>query len=84
MTKLPKKEWHDIGNAPLDGTEVLLWLGAPWSRVEKARFYRPWGTWVCGVIPSDPAREEIYGIGAAIPTHWQHLPDPPHPQESDG
>jgi len=69
--------WQPIETAPKDGREVLLWLGSPWSKVEKARWYAPWNNWQTGVIPSDPAREELHGIGSAAPTHWQPLPTPP-------
>lgn len=69
--------WQPIESAPKDGTEVLLWLGNPWSRVEKARWYASWGNWQVGNIPADPAREEAHGIGSALPTHWRPLPAPP-------
>lgn len=71
--------WQPIETAPRDGTKVLLWIGKPWSKVEIARFYPPWDNWQVGAIPADPAREEIYGIGNALPTHWQPLPEPPTP-----
>ena len=83
MATLPKTQaasdaqWHDIKTAPKDGREVLLWLGSPWGRVEKARWYAPWSNWQCGAIPSDPAREECSGIGSAVPTHWRNLPNKP-------
>lgn len=70
-------EWQPIESAPKDGSEVLLYLSAPWSKIEKARWYAPWSNWQAGVIPSDPAREEYYGIGSSVPTHWMHLPEPP-------
>lgn len=69
--------WLPIETAPKDGTEVLLWLGAPWLRVEKARWYVPWSNWQAGIIPSDPAREKMHGIGSAVPLYWRPLPDPP-------
>jgi hypothetical protein len=69
--------WHPIETAPRDGTEMLIFLGPPWSRVEKARYYEPWNNWQVGIVPSDPVREEHYGIGFAIPTHWMPLPEPP-------
>lgn len=69
--------WRPIETAPKDGSEVLLYLGTPWSKIEKARWYAPWSNWQCGVIPSDPAREEMYGIGSAVPTHWMPLPVAP-------
>lgn len=70
-------QWLPIEGAPKDGTEVLLFLGKPWSKVEKARWYAPWGNWQAGVIPADPVREECGGIGSAIPTHYMPLPAPP-------
>lgn len=70
-------EWKTIDTAPKDGSEILIYLGAPWNKPEKARWYEPWGNWQAGVIPSDPAREERFGIGSAIPTHWMPLPEPP-------
>lgn len=72
--------WQPIETAQSvkDGREVLLWLGAPWSKIEKARWYAPWNNWQTGTIPADPAREdELYGIGSAVPTHWRPLPAPP-------
>lgn len=72
-----RDEWMPIETAPKDGREVLLWLGSPWSKVEKARWYAPWKNWQAGVIPADPVREDCYGIGSAVPTHWQPLPTPP-------
>jgi hypothetical protein len=71
--------WQPIETAPKDGREVLLWLGAPWSKPEKARWYEPWSNWMCGAVPFDPAREEYHGIGAALPTHWMPLPSSPLP-----
>jgi hypothetical protein len=70
--------WNPIESVPKDGTEVLLWLGEPFSRVEKARYYPPWGNWQVVEIPINPEyEEEIYGIGSAVPTHWMKLPDGP-------
>ena len=82
-----KMGWRPIETAPLDGREMLIYLGTPWSRVEKARYYQPWNNWQVGIVPSDPVREEYYGIGVAIPTHWMPLPDPPKenpPTEAGG
>lgn len=69
--------WRQINSAPKDGSRVLLWLGAPWSKVECARWYAPWGNWQVGVLPADPAREEMHGVGSAVPTHWRPLPPAP-------
>jgi hypothetical protein len=69
--------WLPISTAPKDGMEVLLWLCGPWSRIEKAHWYKPWGNWICGADPSDPNREDRFGIGCLIPTHWMPLPAPP-------
>lgn len=70
-------EWQHIETAPKDGREVLLWLGQPWSKAEKARWYEPWANWICGTIPHDPAREEYYGIGSSLPSHWMPMPEGP-------
>ncbi len=69
--------WQPIETAPKDGSEVLLYLGPPWNGIEKAAWYVHWGNWQAGGIPSDTARDELYGIGAAVPTHWMPLPPPP-------
>jgi hypothetical protein len=73
----PRDAWQPIETAPKDGTEVLLYLGNPWSKTEKARWYAPWSNWQVGAIPSDPVREEYFGIGKSVPTHWMPLPAPP-------
>ena len=70
-------DWQPIEAAPKDGSEILLWLGSPFSRIEKAKYYEPWNNWICGTLPTDPAREEHRGIGSAVPTHWMPLPEPP-------
>lgn len=72
-------EWQPIETAPKDGTEVLLYLDAPWSKIEKARWYEPWKNWQVGEIPEDPIRDEYCGIGSSIPTHWMPLPASPTP-----
>ena len=69
-------EWQPIETAPKDGEEVLLWLGAPWCRVEKALWFNPWKAWVTEA-PGDGADTERYGIGSLVPTHWMPLPQPP-------
>lgn len=67
--------WKPIETAPKDGREILLWLPAPYSRVEKAHWFEIWGNWQsCDFIePTD----EYCGIGSELPTHWQPLPEPP-------
>ena len=69
--------WQPIETAPKDGTRVLLYLAAPWSRVELARWYQPWGNWQTDGDEPDPFRDEYCGIGSQLPTHWQPLPPPP-------
>lgn len=69
--------WQPIETAPKDGSEMLIWLGAPWSRVEKACWYEPWSNWQAGAFPIDPARDDFHGIGRSVPTHWMPLPAPP-------
>lgn len=73
--------WQPIKTAPKDGTEVLIWLAAPYSRIEKARWYTPWANWQAGCLPIDPVRDEMHGIGSAVPTHWRPLPAPPSTNE---
>lgn len=77
-------ETHPIEKMPnemKDGRPVLLWLGEPWSKWEKARWYEPWSNWQCGIIPADPVREDYHGIGSAVPTHYRELP--PAPKEPE-
>lgn len=71
------ENWESMESAPKDGREILIFLGAPWSKIEKARWYSPWNNWQAGVIPEDPIREEHFGIGSSIPTHWMPLPEAP-------
>jgi hypothetical protein len=75
-------EWQPIETAPKDGREVWLYLGAPWCKTEKAKWYAPWENWQVGEIPSDPAREDCCGIGSAVPTHWMPMPAPPLPDNA--
>jgi len=74
---MAERRWRPIEEAPKDGREVLLYLGEPWSKIEKARWYEPWQNWQAEGIPADPVREEIHGIGSAIPTHFMELPASP-------
>jgi hypothetical protein len=70
--------WQPIETAPKDGTVIILWRGNPWNEVAMARWFEPWATWLRADDP-DPICEtdEMYGMGSAIPTHWQPLPEPP-------
>lgn len=68
--------WQSIDTAPKDGTEVLLFLGQPWSRVAKACWFAPWSNWQEGELP-DVDQDEYCGIGSALPTHWMPLPEAP-------
>lgn len=67
--------WEPAQSAPRDGSEVLLWLGAPYSRKTLARWYEPWGVWIEGNLPR--ADDERHGIGSQVPTHWLRTPDGP-------
>jgi len=69
--------WQPIETAPKDGTEVLLYLGAPWNKVEKAYWFPAWQNWQRSGDKPDTVRDEYCGIGSAIPTHYQLLPAPP-------
>jgi len=67
-------EWQPIETAPKDGSWVLLYLRHPWSEIEKAFWYNAWQNWQT-TIPEEGG--EFCGIGAAVPTHWMELPEPP-------
>lgn len=71
-------DWQPIETVPKYGRRVRLWLGSPYNREELARWYEPWERWVTGNYPTHPD-DEIYGIGALIPTHWQPEAAPPPP-----
>lgn len=68
-------DWQPIDSATKDGQEVLIFLRSPWSRIELAKWFVPWGTWITGGVPSSD--DEMYGIGSGVPTHWMPLPAPP-------
>lgn len=68
--------WQPIETAPKDGTEVVLWLGAPYSEVANAWWFEPWANWQMGELPN-ALDDEMHGIGSAVPTHWQPLPAAP-------
>ncbi len=68
--------WNDdMESAPGDGTSVLLWLRAPWSRSEVACWHELWGLWVDPGITRNDA--QVSGIASCLPSHWQPLPPPP-------
>lgn len=69
--------WLPVETAPKDGTDVLLYLGAPWNKVEKAYWFPLWENWQRSDDIPDPVRDEYCGIGSGIPTHWQPLPPAP-------
>jgi hypothetical protein len=67
--------WRPIQSVPTDGSEVLLYLPAPYNRVVKARWFDVWENWIEGEFP-DP-HDEYCGIGSRLPTHWMPLPTLP-------
>lgn len=71
-------EWQPIETAPKDGTQILIWISAAWTRaqVRLVHWYDEWGNWQEGADP-DPLTDEYCGIGSAVPTHWMPLPNPP-------
>jgi hypothetical protein len=72
-----KTNWQPIETAPKDGTFILIYLGDPWNKVEMARWYDTWNNWQTDILPDYPEREEVYGIGSCVPTHWMPLPEAP-------
>ena len=77
LAEVPR--WLPIENAPKDGSEVLLWLPAPYNRMEKARWFDLWENWQLGDFPDDS--DEYCGIGSALPTHYMSIPADPAPSE---
>lgn len=71
--------WLPIETAPKDGSEVLLWLPAPYKRIAKVRWFDLWENWQEGEFPSD--QDEYCGIGCQLPTHYMPLPAAPVQQE---
>jgi len=67
--------WQPIETAPKDGSEILLWLPAPYNRIAKARWFDLWENWQEGEFPS--YCDEYCGIGSALPTLYQPLPADP-------
>jgi hypothetical protein len=74
----PSGSWESAVDAPRDGSDVLLWLRAPYNRKALARWYAPWGVWIEGDLPktADP-NSERYGIGSEVPSHWLRTPGAP-------
>lgn len=68
--------WKPMATAPKDGTEVMLWLGAPYNEIAKAWWFKPWENWQKGELPN-ALDDEYYGIGSEVPTHWMPLPSVP-------
>lgn len=61
-------EWQPIETAPKDGTAVLTYSGEPDAHEMNVSFWgRQNGRW----ISANPHM--------STPTHWMHLPSPPHP-----
>lgn len=73
-------QWQTMATVPMDGSEVLLYLPAPYDRIVKARWFDLWENWIEGEFP-DP-QDEYCGIGSRLPTHWMPLPDAPTQQQS--
>jgi hypothetical protein len=69
------QQWLPIEKAPKDGTEVFLWLQAPFNRIEKARWFDLWENWQLGEFPD--AMDEYCGIGSKVPTHYMPIPAAP-------
>ena len=69
--------WRPIETAPKDGSKVMLYLGAPWSCTDIARWFSPWENWERGDELPDTKVDEYCGIGSAVPTHWMPLPAAP-------
>lgn len=73
--------WRDIGTAPKDGGEILVWGGTfdytghtfpmPSKLTRVVTAYWNGECWVCG---QGPAHDEYY---FCEPTRWQPLPAPP-------
>lgn len=82
-------DWQDISTAPKDGTAVWLFVdGQPMIGYgEEATAFRPAQfTAKAGVREREPGiPDEVFGTSyRAEPTHWMHLPAPPHSKEIEG
>lgn len=67
--------WLPIATAPKDGSEILLYLGKPYNRVGKFRWFDRLENWQEDEFPSED--DEYCGLGSEVPTHW--MPVPPSP-----
>jgi hypothetical protein len=76
------RNWQPIATVPMDGSEVLLYLQAPFTRVVKARWFDVWENWIEGEFP-DP-QDEYCGIGSRVPTHWMPVPEAPAASKEGG
>ena len=66
MSKLPveKPQWMPIGEAPKDGSDVLIFV--PQTGEQFLAYWKK-GAWYFGYIHKLKD----------TPTHWMHLPEPP-------
>lgn len=77
-TALPQSKaavWQNIGSAPRDGSEVLVWNG---RRRHVASFDKIEGEWVSS-FKTTTKRLPV----APPPTHWWPLPTEPQEKASD-
>lgn len=66
--------WRPMATAPKDGTEILLWLRAPYSRVEALC----WRDLVGGWLPVEINPKDAEGMcGAEVPVGWMPMPAGP-------
>lgn len=69
--------WRDIASAPKDG---VPFLAVVWGQVRAIKWCAAWEVWFDDGTDFDKVdyeNDEIFGIGALLPTHWQPLPEPP-------
>lgn len=72
-----QEQWQPIETAPKDGSSILLYLPAPWDRVELAYWFAHWENWQSQGDKPDTVRDEYCGIGSELPTHWMPIPSAP-------